>query len=83
MLNDNKLCEESKKMILLVFNDTTTTNKKVQFLLDCSTLPEVIAEVQNKSDILVDLFKFSRSWCYSINKSRLKLIGRWNKQFYS
>ena len=50
MLNDNKqICEESKKIILSVFNDTTATNKKVQFLLDCSTLPEVIAEVQNKS----------------------------------
>ena len=52
----------------------------IQFLLDCSTLPEIIALVQIHGDkLLHQLFKVTRTWCYSIHRDRLKLLGRWRK----
>ena len=50
----------------------------VQFLLDCSALPVVIRAAQNDKTILPLLFKVSRTWCYSIHRTRLKLLGRWS-----
>ena len=50
----------------------------VQFLLDCSVLPEVIAAVQiHGQEILSHLFNISRQWVYSLHRDRLKLLGRW------
>ena len=49
----------------------------MQFLLDCSTLPLVIAARQFYGDIIHrTLFKFTRTWCQSIHRSRLNLLGR-------
>ena len=49
----------------------------MQFLLDCSSLPLVIAARQFHGDIVYRLlFKFTRTWCQSIHRSRLKLLGR-------
>ena len=49
----------------------------VQLLLDCSSIPEVISMRQTFGEIILeDLFKFSRSWCYTINRERLRLLGR-------
>ena len=50
----------------------------IQFLLDCSTMPNVIVLTQTEgNNTLEELFRFSRSWCYSMHKTRLKLLGRW------
>ena len=51
----------------------------VQLLLDPSILPEVIKENQNdkSSQILSEIFKFSRTWCYNVHVKRMKLLGRW------
>ena len=50
----------------------------VQFLLDCSTLPNVIDSVQQYgSQILFPLFHVSRTWCYVLHRERLKILGRW------
>ena len=52
----------------------------VQFLLDCSAIPEVISACQvNGPALLCPLFRISRTWCYSIHKSRLKILDRWSK----
>ena len=52
----------------------------VQFLLDCSVLPDVIlAKQKSGSAILEPLFRISRTWCYSLHRSRLKIIDRWKK----
>ena len=49
-----------------------------QFLLDCSAIPEVISLVQDHgADVLHHLFKVSRTWCYSIHRERLRILGRW------
>ena len=56
-----------------------STNKLVQFLLDCSVLPEVIKSVQIHGDhILGDLFYLSRNWCFSLHKQRMENLGKWN-----
>ena len=51
----------------------------IQFLLDCSTLPEVISAAQRFGDgVLHHLFKISRTWVYSLHRTRMKKLGRWN-----
>ena len=51
----------------------------LQFLMDCSSLPEVISSYQNYGDqIYRDLFYLSRTWCFVMHKERMKQLGRWN-----
>ena len=53
----------------------------VHFVLDCSTLPCVIQTIQQKkgADVLFHLFHVTRTWCYSLHRERLKVLGRWRK----
>ena len=47
----------------------------VQFVLDCSVLPNVIALVQKfGQNILDQLFYLTRSLCFSLHKARLKIL---------
>ena len=51
----------------------------VQFLLDCSVIPSVIAISQKEGTVIHDhLFEITRTWVYTLHKQRLKLLGRWN-----
>jgi hypothetical protein len=53
----------------------------LQFILDCSILPNVISSTQKHSSLILDkLFYLTRTWCFSIHRSRMKLLGRWNLQ---
>ena len=68
-----------------VLNDIVTSLCKpqnpnfIQFLLDCSCLPEVILAAQEYGDgVLAHLFRISRTWVYSLHRTRLKKLGRWN-----
>ena len=54
----------------LAYNDDKL---KVQFLLDPSVIPEVIAAEQSKAGTLQQLMNITTTWCYSINKLRIKL----------
>ena len=48
----------------------------IQLLLDCSSIPEVIFMCQTFGEIILDdLFKFSRTWCYTIDRERRKMLG--------
>ena len=50
-----------------------------QFLLDCSVVPETILLTQiHGSETLNHLFHVTRTWCYTLHRERLKLLGRWN-----
>ena len=62
----------------VIFEDILTTDNFVQFILDCSVLPVVIHAAQHDKTVLPLLFKISRTWCYSMHRTRLKLLGRWN-----
>ena len=53
--------------ILGKYCDTSHENF-IQFLIDCSTLPEVISLRQSEGpQVLSDLFKVTRTWCYSLH----------------
>ena len=45
----------------------------VQFVLDCSVIPEVISAAQKDKSVYTLLFKATRTWCYSLHRTRLKL----------
>ena len=51
----------------------------VQFLLDCTAIPEVSALAETYGNqILSIFFKMTRTFCYSIHRERLKLLNRWS-----
>ena len=53
----------------------------LQFILDCSALPNVIRATQTHGDIILDkLFYLTRTWCFSVHRERMKMLGRWNFQ---
>ena len=52
--------------------------KFMQFLMDCSTIPEVISCAQQYgNEVLNDLFYCSRTWCFSLHRERMKRLDRW------
>ena len=51
---------------------------QTQFLLDCSTLWEIIVLRQlHGFQVLQELFYLTRTWCFSLHRERLKRLGRW------
>ena len=47
----------------------------MQFLLDATVLPDIIAQVQSAGEgILSTLFSLTRTWCYSIHRERLRIL---------
>ena len=55
-----------------------------QFLLDCSTIPDVISASQSLGEAFVHnhLFYISRIWVYAIHRERLKKFGMWKQHMY-
>ena len=49
---------------------------KVQMLLDPSAVPIIITETQKDGTILQSLLSATTTWCYSINRTRNKLLGK-------
>ena len=65
------------EVCLALFNNVSSKSDEfVQFLLDPSTVPEVILAAQLDPGILAQLFRVTTTWCYSMNRARLKLLGR-------
>ena len=53
--------------------------KMMQFLVDPSSIPEVISCAQSSgSDIYNDIFYIGRTWCFSLHRERSKRLGKWN-----
>ena len=51
---------------------------KLQFLLDCSTIPVIMRAHQLHGDsILAELFKATRTWCRAMHVARSRKLGRW------
>ena len=68
-------------LLLVIEALTGSPNNLLQFLLDCSVLPSVILATQRHGfSILQKLFYLTRTWCFSIHRKRLKILGRWNPQ---
>ena len=52
----------------------------LQFILDCSVIPNVILAAQEHGSVVfAALFKLTRTYCYAVHRERLKLLGRWNQ----
>merc|ERR1712208_88379 len=57
----------------------SSTVNMMQFLLDPSSIPEIISYVRiNGEDIFNDILYIGRTWCYSLHRERSKRLGRWN-----
>ena len=71
----------TNKIILALVLEALSSESQylVQFILDCSVLPSVIKATQAYgAGILKELFYLTRSWCFSLYRERMKLLGRWN-----
>ena len=74
-LNDKP---ELYSLVQLYTIDCPDPSTSLQFILDCSVLPLVISQAQERdSQVLSSLFYITRTLCYSIHKARLKLLGKW------
>ena len=73
-------CKSLPQVKKLVHQFCHPTNPQfAQFLLDCSVLPQVINEIQEHGDeVLHHMFHITRTWCYTLHKERMKMLGRWN-----
>ena len=50
----------------------------LQFILDCSVLPHVISAAQSEGYTIYEiLFKATRTYCYSVYRTRRKLLDQW------
>ena len=50
-----------------------------QFLIDCTSIDEIITTTQEYGESSFDhFFEITRTWCYSLHRDRLKILGRWN-----
>ena len=72
VLSESLVCLNIFKSIL-----ESSEEQQVQFFLDCSVIPEVIKAAQTNNSILTLLFRATRTWCYSLHRTRLKMLGRW------
>ena len=53
----------------------------IQFLLDCSVLPQVIVATQCFGTVIMqEIFHLTRTWCFSVHRLCMKRLGRWNIQ---
>ena len=65
------------KPIVNAYLFSDTDDLKMNFLLDCSTLPMVIRAKQLFGNMVFEfMFKISRNWCRALHRERLKLLGR-------
>ena len=70
------------EMSSLIFKFTSPTHPSFcKFLLDCSTLPEVVSLVQSLGkDSINPFFDVTRMWVYVLHRERLKRLHRWKSQ---
>ena len=74
-------CADSNVLLLVVEALSNSAEYFLQFILDCSVLPSVIRATQlYGSSVLEQLFYLTRTWCYTIHRKRMKILGRWNFQ---
>jgi hypothetical protein len=52
----------------------------VQFLLDPSVLPQVIAGCQKELNSIDEIFRLTSTYCYGLHRRRLQLNGRFNSR---
>ena len=68
------ISEYSKALISDIFLSGNTT-EIVQLLLDCSVVPAIISAQDRTGNTLSEIFKFTRSWCFTIHQRRMKIAA--------
>ena len=66
--------------LLETIQSFSSTVSLVQFLLDPSVIPAVIAGCQKSLYTLDDVFTLTRTFCYGLHRRRLQLNGRFNSR---
>ena len=68
------------KKIVNMYLYSEDEEDRMQFIIDCSVLPLVIASYQLHGQIIhQQLFKISRTWCRSLHVARMEAFGRYSK----
>ena len=81
MLEQRDYFSDTSRNIIFNAHATSTTNF-VQLLLDCSVLPEVIHACQTGSkQVLCEIFKFTRTWCFNVHSKRMTILGQWRNKY--
>ena len=74
-----KITSPFSRSLAASFLSCPSTKTVMQFLLDCSALPEVISSAQLHGEVIYnDLFYLTRNWCFSVHRERSKRLGLWN-----
>ena len=60
---------------ILASNDD---EKFLKFLLDSSALPEVSLASEKDAAVLPLVTKITKTWCYSLLRTRMKILGKWS-----
>ena len=68
-------CAQARALFLETISGKDDT-KKVQMLLDPAAIPEIIQANQKDSSILPAILRITTTWCYSMNRTRIKLLGK-------
>ena len=72
----SNVSELVKNVIINAHNSSIT--KFVQLLLDCSTMTDVLQANKLENNVINQIFKFTRTWCFNMHINRMKLLGRWS-----
>ena len=72
-----KLSENRTALTIFVnIMDGKDDNNKIQMLLDPAAIPEIITATQKDKTVLPLLLVVTTTWCYSMNRTRSKLLGK-------
>ena len=72
--NDSLQKTNAGELFSRIMNSEDDT-KKVQMLLDPAAVPEIICAAQRDETVLPLLLGVTSTWCYSLNRTRSKLLG--------
>ena len=62
--------------ILTEFLSSDNTSDRMQLLLDCTAIPQVIRANQTYGPHILDhLLYFGRTWCYNVHRERVTQLG--------
>ena len=73
------LSTHSQEVYTLVLEALTSTKEYLtQFILDCSSIPQVIKAKQKYGEVIFsEIFRLTRTWCFTLHRERLRIQGRW------
>ena len=58
---------------------SSSPEKFLQFVLDCTVIPSVITAKQIHGQVVFQkLFHLTRTWCFTVHRERMRLLNRWN-----